>query len=69
MALNPNAFVDGVMSGFSIHIEPPSYMYAYMSYYIELYCSSFFHFFHILYSLFLFIYTIFIEGDTFSFES
>ena len=25
MALNPNAFVDEVMSGFSLHIEPPSY--------------------------------------------
>ena len=25
MALNPNAFVDGVMDGFSLHIEPPSY--------------------------------------------
>ena len=24
MALNPNAFVDGVMNGFSLHIEPPS---------------------------------------------
>ena len=23
MALNPNAFVDGVMNGFSLHIEPP----------------------------------------------
>ena len=23
MALNPNAFVDGVMDGFSLHIEPP----------------------------------------------
>ena len=26
MALNPNAFVDGVMDGFSLHIEPPSYI-------------------------------------------
>ena len=26
MALNPNAFVDGVMNGFSLHIEPPSYV-------------------------------------------
>ena len=26
MALNPNAFVDGVMDGFSLHIEPPSYV-------------------------------------------
>ena len=25
MALNPNAFVDGVMDGFLLHIEPPSY--------------------------------------------
>ena len=25
MALNPNEFVDGVMNGFSLHIEPPSY--------------------------------------------
>ena len=25
MALNPNAFLDGVMNGFSLHIEPPSY--------------------------------------------
>ena len=23
MALNPNACVDGVMNGFSLHIEPP----------------------------------------------
>ena len=23
MAYNPNAFVDGVMNGFSLHIEPP----------------------------------------------
>ena len=23
MALNPNAFVDGVKNGFSLHIEPP----------------------------------------------
>ena len=26
MALNPNTFVDGVMNGFSLHIEPPSYL-------------------------------------------
>ena len=26
MALNPNAFVDGVMDEFSLHIEPPSYV-------------------------------------------
>ena len=26
MALNPNVFVDGVMNGFSLHIEPPSYL-------------------------------------------
>ena len=25
MALNPNAFVDGAINGFSLHIEPPSY--------------------------------------------
>ena len=25
MALNPTAFEDGVMNGFSLHIEPPSY--------------------------------------------
>ena len=25
MTLNPNAFVDGVMNGFLLHIEPPSY--------------------------------------------
>ena len=25
MTLNPNAFVDGVMNGFPLHIEPPSY--------------------------------------------
>ena len=25
MTLNPNAFLDGVMNGFSLHIEPPSY--------------------------------------------
>ena len=25
MALNPNAFVDGVINGSSLHIEPPSY--------------------------------------------
>ena len=25
MSFNPNAFVDGVMNGFSLHIEPPSY--------------------------------------------
>ena len=25
MALNPNTCVDGVMNGFSLHIEPPSY--------------------------------------------
>ena len=29
MALNPNLFVDGVMNGFSLHIEPPSYEYLY----------------------------------------
>ena len=23
MALNPNAFLDGVVNGFSLHIEPP----------------------------------------------
>ena len=26
MAYNPNSFVDGVMNGFSLHIEPPSYL-------------------------------------------
>ena len=26
MALNPKAFVDEVMNGFSLHIEPPSYI-------------------------------------------
>ena len=26
MALNPNVFVDGVMNGVSLHIEPPSYL-------------------------------------------
>ena len=30
MALNPNAFLDGVMNGFSLHIEPPSYMSAHV---------------------------------------
>ena len=29
MAYNPNVFVDGVMNGFSLHIEPPSYNYKY----------------------------------------
>ena len=26
MAKDPNAFVDGVMNGFSLHIETPSYV-------------------------------------------
>ena len=34
MALNPNAFVDGVMNGFSLHIEPPSY-------YFQMFINSF----------------------------
>ena len=25
IAYDPNAFVDGVLNGFSLHIEPPSY--------------------------------------------
>ena len=29
MALNPNTFVGGVMSEFSLHIEPPSYWLTY----------------------------------------
>ena len=29
MALSPKAFVDGVMNGFSLHIEPPSYLSVY----------------------------------------
>ena len=37
MALNPNSFVDVVMDGFSLHIEPPSYTIAEWKY-TDLFC-------------------------------
>ena len=46
MALNPNAFVDGVMNRFSLHIEPPSY---YLSF------TEFFFFKNEVLSVYLFL--------------
>ena len=35
IAQNPNAFVDGVMNGFSLHIEPPSYLAPLKPFYLD----------------------------------